>query len=388
MDKDMKYYVWISLALQGCPRNVWRRINAQGGVLEFYLSFTDGDFSGLEQREIDALRSITISQAEEIVDYCVKKEYHLISFYDELYPNGLREIDKPPLLLYCMGDVSALDCEYGITVVGTRRPTSYSISFTKSVCEELTEYGFTVISGFALGIDSAAHYAALKSEASTIAVLGCGLEYSYPRENDKFKSLIAQRGLVVTEYMPSSRPDNWKFPQRNRILSGLSRAVIVVEAGSRSGALVTAKIAVEQGRDVFCMPPPNVFDGGFAGNISLLREGAFPVFDASDIVAQYISDWESVRKIVKKSKVERNRLKKASIKKRIQDERAEIDFSGLSENQIRLVKFLKSGEKHADEISAELDLPLSELFLMLTELEISGIIEAQAGKHYILANNG
>lgn len=382
MDKDIKYSVWISLAFQGCPRNIWNRLRAAGGAAEFYFSFAGGERSGLEQREVEALRAVTVAQAEEVAAYCNKKGYRLLSFYEDIYPALLREIDKPPLLLYCMGDTSALDCDCGVAVVGTRHPTAYGVSFTKAVCDELAAYGFTIISGFALGIDSVAHYTALKSGAPTIAVLGCGLEYSYPRENDKFKALIARNGVVVTEYMPSARPDNWKFPQRNRIISGLARGVVVVEAGARSGALVTAKIAADQGRDVFCMPPPNVFDSGFAGNISLLREGAVPVFDASDIAAHYmdISDFEDLRDTLKE------RRKDAPVPdKTMRQERVKPDFSMLDDRQQMLVKLLETGSKHTDELAAELGWPLADLFLMLTELEIAGIIEAQAGKNYILA---
>lgn len=383
MNRELKYSVWISLALQGCSRSVWKRISSDGSPADFYFSFADGNTHGLEQRDTDSLRAVSLGQAEEIISYCEKKGYRLVDFYSESYPEVLRNIDRPPLLLYCMGDVSVMSSEYSISVVGTRHPTAYGMNFTRAVCSELAASGFTIISGFALGIDSAAHYTALKCGAPTIAVLGCGLEYSYPRENDRFKSAIAHNGLVLSEYMPSSRPDNWKFPQRNRILSGLGRAALVVEAGARSGSLVTAKIAAEQGRDVFCMPPADVFGEGYAGNIMLLRDGAFPAFDASDIIAQYMSDDEREKHV---ARIKKPVAKKVTVSPAARPEKPDApDYSGLDEKQLAIVRLLEKGGRHADELSAELGRPLAELFLLLTELEIAGIIDAQAGKHYMLS---
>ena len=383
MDNNLKYSVWISLALQGCSRNVWKRIEHDGSASDFYFNFAGGDASGLEKREADALRAITAEQAQEIIGYCQKRGYSLVCYDDEAYPDSLRSIDKPPILLYCMGDVSALSCEYGLSVVGTRHPSAYSVGFTKTVCTELAQMGFTIISGFALGIDSAAHYSALKADAPTIAVLGCGLEYSYPKENDRFKTAIAQKGLVVTEYMPAAKPDNWKFPQRNRILSALGSGTLVVEAGIRSGSLVTAKIALEQGRDIFCMPPADVFDAAYAGNISLLRDGAIPAFDSSDIAEHYIEDAERILKIRETTKTPRH--VKVSESSASAAKTSPPDYSGLSELQLEVVKLLETGSMHADELAVKLQRPVADLFLVLTELELLGIIEAQAGKHYILS---
>ncbi|MDE6149116.1 MAG: DNA-protecting protein DprA, partial [Ruminococcus sp.] len=171
-----------------------------------------------------------------------------------------------------------------IAIIGARDADDYAISATKRISAELSAKGITIISGFARGIDSAAHQAALSSSGQTIAVLGCGIDYDYPRNSRNFKEQIAQNGAVISEYFPSSAPLPENFKVRNRIVSGLSDGILVIQAGESSGTLNTASHGLTQGKDIFVMPPHDIFSKYYKGNIGLLRDGAIPVYSSNDIL--------------------------------------------------------------------------------------------------------
>ncbi len=206
----------------------------------------------------------------------------LLLWTDAQYPEHLRQIPSPPLLLYHMGDLSLLS-NPGVAVVGSRKCTRYGREVTASVASELSRCGVTVVSGMAWGIDREAHLAALEGVGSSIAVLGTGPDIIYPKDNRDVWQLLAEKGLILSEYGPGSKPTPHHFPHRNRIIAGLSLGVAVAEAGVRSGALITARLAMEFGREVYAVPGP-MNAASQAGCHRLIREGAKLVDSAWDIL--------------------------------------------------------------------------------------------------------
>mgnify|MGYP001370608293 CR=1 FL=1 len=228
---------------------------------------------------------LTVDFINEVKQRRKRWPYCVITVFDEDYPRLLREIHQPPWVLYGLGDVRLLQSP-SIGMVGTRKPTSYGRMAAFRLARELTEYGFTVISGMARGIDTEAHKGALQAGGGTIAVLGCGIDVVYPPENKKLYETIAEKGLVLSEYPPGTPVHAGLFPQRNRIISGLAYGVVVVEAPIRSGALITADFALEQSRDVFAVPGP-IYQIQSSGTNRLIRDGAKIVTDVEDILAEY-----------------------------------------------------------------------------------------------------
>jgi DNA processing protein len=206
----------------------------------------------------------------------------LICIEDPCYPVLLRQIPQPPPLLYVRGTLNPTD-EWALAVVGTRSPTSYGKEATRRLVGDLASAGITIVSGLALGVDAVAHTATLEAGGRTIAVLGCGVDYLYPERNRPLAEEIMSNGALISEYPLGTLPTPANFPPRNRLISGMSCGTLVVEAGERSGALITVSFALEQGRDVFAVPG-NIFSRTSAGTNRLIRDGAGLVSDAKDIL--------------------------------------------------------------------------------------------------------
>ncbi len=209
----------------------------------------------------------------------------ILTWDSPLYPELLKNIFNAPILLYVKGDPALLD-RPGIAVVGSRAATSYGLKIARRMASELGHKGFSVISGLAMGVDAASHAGALDAGATTIAVLGCGVDVSYPQRNAKLAQRIVKSGVIVSEYPFGTKPDAFRFPARNRIINGLALGVLVVEAAVRSGSLITARLALEEGREVFAIPG-RVDSARSAGAHRLLQEGAKLVHSVDDIIEEF-----------------------------------------------------------------------------------------------------
>ncbi|NLK70301.1 MAG: DNA-protecting protein DprA [Clostridiales bacterium] len=421
---NTKIWIWLQLVFGVANPRVWSVLNQFDNVEDAYITLKSGEFKNLTQKEAKSVLLTTLEEAESIINHCESKGYNIVTYEDENYPDLLKGVYNAPIVLYCMGDISILNKNMTITVVGTRKPSSYSVNVAERICSELSRVGIILVSGFANGIDSMAHQAALKNSGITAAVLGCGLDVDYPKNNYKAKKIIARNGVVISEYFPATPPNAPNFPKRNRILSGLSVGTLIIEAANGSGSLITAECAIEQGRDVFCVPPANIFDNRYAGVIKYLRDGAIPTFSHLDIIYEYYTNFshklltadltsdyyeqttESV--VYKKDKVDTadryvgngksgdaGAIKEEkSIKNKDIDVKTsvspvkdiekvdEIDYSELSDEQVRVIEIIKNGTKYADEISYQLNMQIHELFAVLTELEIMGIVKSLPGKAY------
>lgn len=207
----------------------------------------------------------------------IKKQCQVISFFDDVYPEQLRQIYRPPLVLFAQGDVNLLQQKI-VTIVGSRMATSYSRSVLTKLVPHLVKKGWVIASGLAKGVDVMAHKAALTSEGKTIAVVGNGLNHFYPLSNYHVQEQIIRRGLILSEYLPDTPPRPFRFPQRNRILAGIAQKVVVTEAQEKSGSLITANLALQENRDIYAVPGP-IDNKLFAGPNKLIAAGAIPITD-------------------------------------------------------------------------------------------------------------
>lgn len=207
----------------------------------------------------------------------IKKQCQVISFFDDVYPEQLRQIYRPPLVLFAQGDVNLLQQKI-VTIVGSRMATSYSRSVLAKLVPHLVKKGWVIASGLAKGVDVMAHKAALTSEGKTIAVVGNGLNHFYPLSNYHVQEQIIRRGLILSEYLPDTPPRPFRFPQRNRILAGIAQKVIVTEAQEKSGSLITANLALQENRDIYAVPGP-IDNELSAGPNKLIAAGAIPITD-------------------------------------------------------------------------------------------------------------
>lgn len=207
----------------------------------------------------------------------IKKQCQVISFFDDVYPEQLRQIYRPPLVLFAQGDVNLLQQKI-VTIVGSRMATSYSRSVLTKLVPQLVKKGWVIASGLAKGVDVMAHKAALTSEGKTIAVVGNGLNHFYPLSNYHVQEQIIRRGLILSEYLPDTPPRPFRFPQRNRILAGIAQKVVVTEAQEKSGSLITANLALQENRDIYAVPGP-IDNELSAGPNKLIAAGAIPITD-------------------------------------------------------------------------------------------------------------
>lgn len=274
----------------------------------------------------------------------------LVCWHSELYPALLREIHDPPPILYCRGRLSLL-CGALLAVVGSRRPSRLGQSDAQAFSRALSDNGITVVSGLAQGIDAAAHRGALQGAASTVAVLGTGIDICYPRRNQPLFEEIGQRGLLISEFAPGTGPKRHQFPRRNRVISGLSVGVLVVEAAIHSGSLITARQALEQNREVFALPG-SIHNPASRGCNALIRQGAKLVETLGDIVEEF-SGWTAHG---------------------VDDG---LDGQALPREAV----FLELGFEPTpiDVIAQRAGLSLPELLAMLSELEVAGWVQQRAG---------
>jgi DNA processing protein len=283
----------------------------------------------------------------------------LLTIFDDRYPPLLRRLPDAPPLLYVLGTIEPGD-ERLIAVVGTRRPSDYGRRTAHQIGMELAGAGVTVVSGLAEGIDTAAHKGALDAGGRTFAVLGSGLDTLYPRGNKELARRIAESGALLTEFPPGTTPQPWHFPQRNRLISGMSFAVIIVEAPAGSGALITADWAAEQGREVFVVPGP-IDQPSFEGNHRLLREGARVFTKVADLLAE---------------------LEMEAVPPTQFQRQSQPSLPDLPPPEAAVWQVLTTEWKHADDLVRESRLPASDALAALTMLELKGLAERGDGNRF------
>jgi DNA processing protein len=229
------------------------------------------------------LQQIQRMNVPRLIEDYAKRNIRLITILDPLYPSYLKHISNAPAVLFCKGNVSLLQHKRNISVVGARKATEYGIKLVSSFIRPLVREKWLIVSGLAKGIDSLAHKAAIEENGKTIAVIAGGFNHIYPKEHQQLSDIITKQHLLISIYPPERRPEKWMFPERNQIISGLSLGTFVVQAAKKSGSLITAQYALEEGREVFTVPA-SIFAEEFAGNINLIRDGATIISSYKDIV--------------------------------------------------------------------------------------------------------
>lgn len=367
----------------GSPYEAWNAVKNVENLKGYtYISIADK-------------RAIAASARDEKLDYIIQKldEYQMdvTTFLDKDFPSMLNQIYNPPAILFMRGNRALLDKRLNrIAIVGARRCSLYGRNVARMLGKELGKYSTIIVSGGARGIDSHGHEGLLASQGYGIVVMGCGLDIVYPRENFKlFDRVLANNGLLLSEYPPGTPPSAKHFPARNRIISGLSRCVIVVEAKGSSGSLITADMAVSEGRDVFVVPC-NLLDHTADGNKFLMRNGAFVLTGYEDIVKEYhltLRDMFSTKeKLSPPNKRDTMGVKDSN---QIVNHGQGVDTQGLSMLSFSLDKSLILSEIPHDrcitvsDILKATSIPLQQLQPLLLELEMEGAIEHQPPRGYI-----
>lgn len=269
------YWLWLANLLGANSGKLTSLIKKFGSVKALY----EADFpSPLSDKSLDA--------AKRIYEKCINSGIGILTPDDKEYPQMLLNIHTPPVVLYTMGEAPDWNDNLFVGVVGTRKATEYGIRATSTICEDLSESGAVIVSGFAKGIDAAALRAAIKIGGQRVSVLGTGIDVDYPSGHTELFHKVLENGFIMTEYPPGTQPSKWTFPQRNRIIAGLSHGVLIVEAPKNSGALITAKYAVEENRDVFAVPG-NIDTKNAFGVNNIIKQGAKAVSSAEDILEEY-----------------------------------------------------------------------------------------------------
>ncbi len=325
---------------------------------------------GVAKKIVEGRKNVDLGRQIKLIE---KNNITLIPLDSDFYPTNLKAIFDPPLVLFVKGKILPQDY-FSIAIVGTRMSSFYGRTMSEKLSRQLSEKGFTIVSGGARGIDTFSHQAALKAKGRTFAVLGCGLDITYPPENEKLFEEIAKKGALISEFPLSTRPDKQNFPMRNRIISGLSLGVVVIEAPLKSGALITVTHAAEQGREVFSVP--GKADSFVSkGTNQLLRDGAKLVESADDII-------EELEPILK-SKIGEF---KASQPESIEEKQVVVEPQ-LSDEESKLYNLLSLGPLELDDIIVKSQLPVSAAVAMLTTLQMKKLIKQLPGKIFELTNS-
>jgi len=327
----------------------------------FRTSKRDLHALGLEEEIADALSSPNLlKRADQEIDRLEKIGYSVLTIEDEHYPNYLREIFDPPLVLYYAGDIDTLS-EPSVSIVGARRPTPYGRAVAERLAHDLSVKGLVIVSGLARGIDSISHWGALKG-GKTVAVLGSGLETIYPRENRPLFEKIIENGVVLSEYSLKAPPLKYHFPCRNRIISGLSIGTVVIEGTGRSGSLITARLALEENREVMAVPG-NITSELSQGTNWLIKSGAKLVNDWKDVVEEFPSPL------------------KEEILSREKKKRKEAPSLSREESKIHDL-LLPDALTSVDELVERSNLSVSEILVVLLSLELKELVDQRPGKFY------
>ena len=285
---QLKYWVWLASA-SGLGVVASKLLLERFGSPENVYLAGAADYAGVEgikRGDIEKLANKDLNAANDILSSCVGIGCRIITLHDSEYPDRLRNAYDPPIIMYLKGKMPDIDNEAAVAVVGTRNCTPYGLSAAEEISFCLARHGLLVVTGLARGIDTAAAKGALRGGGRVVGVIGSGLDVVYPPENRRLFEDVARDGAILSEYPPGTQPIPFHFPARNRILSGLSLGVAVLEAPKKSGALITATRALEQGRDVFAMPG-NIDARNSEGANALLREGAIPLLSGENIVEEY-----------------------------------------------------------------------------------------------------
>ncbi len=328
----------------------------------------------LSKKNIEKLKTINFNKAYKIIESCNRLGYDIVTIENPEYPQKLKNISNPPAVLYVKGSLPDMNNNLCIAIVGTRSSSVYGNKISFEMGYKLAKAGTIVISGGAIGIDCLSQKGALQAGGKTIAVLGCGINFNYLMANKNLRDNIAKSGALISEYPPDFRCSSWTFPMRNRIISGLSDGVLVVEAGEKSGSLITANLALEQNRDLFAIPG-NINSSVSNGTNKLIKICAKPVMKVEDILEEYCHLYDNLNAIYQLSLNKNNENKKEN---KLEKE----NLDNLSDRAKALFIALTDKPCYVNELADKSGLSASEILQGITELELYGFIKSYAGNRY------
>ena len=374
------YWVWFALLPELTLRKKIALLERFADPEEIYMETCMPDGEVLDH---------DLTRAEQILSQCRRKGIQILPIGDTAYPARLRNISDPPVVLYYSGILPDFDSIPAIGIVGTRKASGYGLRMAAAISEQIARCGALVVSGGAAGIDSDALKGGLAAQMPTVVVLGCGVDVTYPVSNRKLFADIKETGCLISEYPPETGPKPWHFPERNRIISGISNGVLVIEAPKKSGALITARDAMDQGRDVYVVPGNIDLDTCEGSNL-LLQEGAGAAFSGWDVVRQYAAQYPGIRQYQPEKQSpspEPEEVPSAACDKKDIDNSASkpyIDLvnehSQLTEQELAVLACIDRKAMPIDGVIARADLPAATVLSVLTKLSIKGIVLNHPGK--------
>lgn len=383
MDK-VAYWLWLTEIFGTGNERLWTAMKCFGEPDTAYWELCRNNHGlKLNPKELSNIKSVSLENCLKLIDVYNSKGFSVTGFSSPEYPDYLRNIYNPPAVLFYKGDIECLNRMPAITIVGARRSSNQSLMIAERISSELAQNGFVIVSGFARGTDIHSHLGAIRAGCPTVCVMGCGLDIDYPKENFIYRdSVLKNGGVFISEYPLGTPPLQQNFPKRNRILSGVSRGVVIVEAGEKSGSLITAELAVEQNREVFCVPPADIYDRRYAGNIRFLRDGAVAVYGYEDI-AGYFNPFENdIEEEIPEIDEPEISQEVPEISENSDDSEKTDDLSEFSDIQKEIIRILMQGKTHIDVISDRLGYDVSELVAEITNLEFDDVIQSFPGKIY------
>ena len=387
----MKYFVWLQSVL-GCGYGKTAAIIDRFGSPKGVYSATYDELynSGLfTPKALKCAKDKSLLSAEKTLNYCKQNEIDIICYGSGRYPECLARIPDFPLVLYLKGKMPDFNREPSVCIVGPRKCSDFGIKASYSLSARLSLGGMVIVSGGAVGVDCAAHKGALAANGATVLLMPCGFGYDYLKENENLREdIINQNGCVITEFPPETPVGKAAFQVRNRLMSALTLGTVLIEAGERSGALITARHALEQGRDVFVIPGNPTLPQYFGSN-NLLRDGAKPVLTANDVFLEYISIYKDKLDIEKAFSTPLKPMEQSTTKRlkeieiALPPESAGVDISMLSAIALSIYNAAPAEPFCVDELSVFCDYNASELMAAMTELEIMGAVKAIPGGRYL-----
>ena len=421
------YWVWLSLCFPvACERVV--ALLEETDPETFYREKTAYPF--LKPDDLKAVETVSLERAEMVIRKCEKAGGRVLTMEDAEYPESLMHIYCPPPVLYVRGDLGCLRNRLCVSVVGTRKAYDYYLSAAGNICYQLARSGAAVISGCAVGTDSYAHLGCMRGGGPTVGVLACGIDVDFPKESHGLKeAVVATGGALITELEPGRKVPAGYFHARNRLIAGLADCVLLGQVPLRSGAMITANAAIDQGKDLFCIPPSSIYDARCMGAASYIRDGAKLAFSAYDIVMEYLNRYKDTLhpEVVERQPLfitepeekgeiplpkPKSRKKKAekpavpapepapppeeeTLLETIRQEEppgilrtaAGIAYTLSPEDSPRshILSLLSDEPRLIDDLAAACGLPVGELLQTLTELELEGAVEALSGSRFRLA---
>lgn len=412
--ENMIHWIWLSLSVRAGSES-FRKLYERFGSVEGIYSADESTLAsiiGSRSHDYSALVDKNLEKAKEVLNFCRAKSVGILLYSDERFPENLRKIKNPPVLLYYRGNLPDFKSELCISVVGTRSVSEYGRKNAFYVSRDLAKAGATIVSGMAIGIDGVALAGALSEGKATVAVIGSGIDVCYPSQHKRLAREIVKRGCVVTEYAPGTRPNAVNFPVRNRIISGLSEAVVVIEGHEKSGAIITARRAFSQGRAVYALPG-NVGQRNSEATNLLIKNGAKAFSSADDIVRDFeatqigklnpfkmltpsskslmsvLTEYEVAAlspgdKVFIPSGIKRKAPKdekSAETKPPVVDEcELKKKLSGLDASLRSLYEKIPVGKSISQEYLVSEELPMRELMRALLKLEVAGLISLLPGE--------